>query len=119
MLDKKGLSVREFVIILAMIAVVIACAIPMIQHREEREREARDVALIRSAYEELRLEAIQNPEKEFRSEDVPVSQKKKGWQYSYLQETCERITGNVEGLPKPGGHAYVLWKDGQFTVIFE
>lgn len=119
MRNTKGLSVREFVIILVMAAVVIACAIPMINSRQEREREAVDVALIRSEYEELRLEAIQNPEKEFRSADVPISQRRKGWQNDYLRETCERITGYVEGTPKPGSIAYVIWKDSRFTVIFE
>lgn len=50
--NKKGFTLAELLIVVAIIAVLVAIAIPVFTTQLERSREATDIANIRSAYAE-------------------------------------------------------------------
>ena len=51
--NKKGFTLAELLIVVAIIAVLVAIAIPVFTSQLEKSREATDVANIRSAYAEV------------------------------------------------------------------
>ena len=58
--DKKGFTLAELLIVVAIIAVLVAIAIPVFTGQLEKAREAADMANIRAAYAEACLDAIEN-----------------------------------------------------------
>ena len=50
--NKKGFTLAELLIVVAIIAVLVAIAIPVFTNQLEKSREATDAANIRSAYAE-------------------------------------------------------------------
>ena len=50
--NKKGFTLAELLIVVAIIAVLVAIAIPVFTNQLERSREATDLANIRAAYAE-------------------------------------------------------------------
>ncbi|MBR1573132.1 MAG: prepilin-type N-terminal cleavage/methylation domain-containing protein [Lachnospiraceae bacterium] len=57
-LNRKGFTMAELLIVVAIIAVLVAIAIPIFTTQLEKAREATDVANIRAAYAEAAAEAI-------------------------------------------------------------
>lgn len=56
--NKKGFTLAELLIVVAIIAVLVAVAIPVFTTQLERSREATDVANVRSAYAALMADYI-------------------------------------------------------------
>ncbi len=56
--NKKGFTLAELLIVVAIIAVLVAIAIPVFNAQLEKSREAVDAANIRAAYAEVMTEAI-------------------------------------------------------------
>ena len=57
-MNKKGFTLAELLIVVAIIAVLVAIAIPVFTSQLEKSREATDAANIRAAYAEVMAEAI-------------------------------------------------------------
>lgn len=57
-LSKKGFTLAELLVVVAIIAVLVAVAIPVFTSQLERSREATDLANIRAAYAEVMTHAI-------------------------------------------------------------
>ena len=57
-LNKKGFTLMEMLIVVAIIAVLVAVAIPTFTSSLERSREAADLANVRSAYGKVSLAAL-------------------------------------------------------------
>ena len=77
-LNKKGFTLAELLIVVAIIAVLVAISIPIFTSQLEKSREATDMANIRAAYAELEAgllttEAAPTPI------EVTVQQKTAGW----------------------------------------
>lgn len=76
---KKGFTLAELLIVVAIIAVLVAISIPIFSAQLEKSREATDEANIRSAYAEVSADMLTNE-----SSDKPVKvtakQKKEGWE---------------------------------------
>ncbi len=51
--NKKGFTLAELLIVVAIIAVLVAIAIPVFSQQLEKSREATDIANVRSAYAEV------------------------------------------------------------------
>ena len=51
--NKKGFTLAELLIVVAIIAVLVAIAIPVFTSQLEKSREATDIANVRSAYAEV------------------------------------------------------------------
>jgi len=58
--NKKGFTLAELLIVVAIIAVLVAIAIPVFTTQLERSREATDLANIRSAYAEAMTDYLAN-----------------------------------------------------------
>jgi len=56
--NKKGFTLAELLIVVAIIAVLVAIAIPVFTSQLEKSREATDAANIRSAYAEVMAAAL-------------------------------------------------------------
>ena len=76
---KKGFTLAELLIVVAIIAVLVAISIPIFSAQLEKSREATDAANIRSAYAEVSADMLTN-ESSDKSVDVVAKQKKEGWQ---------------------------------------
>ncbi len=60
MLNKKGFTLAELLIVVAIIAVLVAIAIPVFTTQLERSREATDLSNIRAAYAEAVADYLAN-----------------------------------------------------------
>lgn len=56
--NEKGFTLAELLIVVAIIAVLVAIAIPIFTAQLEKSREATDVANIRAAYAEASVDAL-------------------------------------------------------------
>ncbi len=106
--NNKGFTLMEMLIVVAIIAVLVAIAIPVFTNQLEKAREATDAANIRSAYAEVMATALtdtgrttdttgtkndngvtkkvtDNGEATW-SKDVAPVQKQKGWQNTSITE---------------------------------
>ncbi|MBQ1749947.1 MAG: prepilin-type N-terminal cleavage/methylation domain-containing protein, partial [Lachnospiraceae bacterium] len=57
-LNKKGFTLAELLIVVAIIAVLVAIAIPIFTSQLEKAREATDAANIRAAYAEVQTAVL-------------------------------------------------------------
>ena len=107
----KGFTLAELLIVVAIIAVLTAIAIPVFTSQLEKSREATDLANIRSAYAEIVVEAIDN-NATTTTKTVTLKQQSDGWATTDAQANLETIAGgtaNVIGTPKKGGSAEISW----------
>ena len=86
--NKKGFTLAELLIVVAIIAVLVAIAIPVFNSQLEKSREATDMANIRAAYAEVAASALTDPDTSKKAE-VKLKQTKTGWQTT---------TGDVAGV---------------------
>ena len=99
--NKKGFTLAELLIVVAIIAVLVAISIPIFSAQLEKAREATDLANVRSAYAELVANYLTEGEAD--SIHVAAQQRQSGWQ-----------NGNASG-----GKAYIgtsLDGDGRISV---
>ena len=79
--NNKGFTLAELLIVVAIIAVLVAIAIPVFTAQLEKSREATDLANIRSAYAELMSEYLTwDGKTDIANIEVPVKQVQTGWQ---------------------------------------
>lgn len=101
----------EMLIVVVIIAVLVAVAIPTFTSSLERSREATDLANVRSAYGKVSLAALLDGSKT--TETVSLTQKQDGWQtpgtisIGGITEDSPRWNGT----PKAGGSCKVYYTD--------
>lgn len=76
--NKKGFTLAELLIVVAIIAVLVAIAIPIFTSQLEKSREATDIANVRAAYAEVVTSYLTT--NDAATMDVKAQQKKAGWQ---------------------------------------
>lgn len=76
---KKGFTLAELLIVVAIIAVLVAISSPIFSAQLEKSREATDVANIRSAYAEVSADLLTDDSSN-KEVEVPAKQKKPEWQ---------------------------------------
>lgn len=83
MRNKKGFTMAELLIVVAIVAVLVAVSVPVFANQLEKARESTDLANVRSAYAELMTEvnndAGGNNDKLY-MRTVALKQKKDGWE---------------------------------------
>ena len=101
-LNKKGFTLAELLIVVAIIAVLVAIAIPIFTSQLEKAREATDAANIRAAYAEVQAAVLTGEatgkatiEKDGSAkETITLKQQKDGWQNSF--EFPANLTGDKD-----------------------
>lgn len=118
--NKKGFTLAELLIVVAIIAVLVAIAIPVFNSQLEKSREATDMANIRAAYAEIAASALTDPDVDH-SAKVALKQTKAQWQ----TETTKDIAGvklsdiNDANMIKKNGEVevkYTAAADGSGTI---
>ena len=110
--SKKGFTLAELLIVVAIIAVLVAVVIPIFTSQLEKSRESVDAANIRSQYAEVMAEAISNGTdvnvdgSEF--EKLDLKQKESEWQNKELENNLNRIASIIDGSPQADGKACVV-----------
>ena len=111
----KGFTLMEMLIVIAIIAVLVAVAIPIFQNYLEKSRESTDLANVRSAYAEVAAEAMLNDSGEA-SKTVDLKQKQNDWQSAdtvtiagITHSNGEGDTDNWKGNPVAGGQCEVSY----------
>lgn len=88
---RKGFTLAELLIVVAIIGVLVAISIPIFSSQLEKAREATDLANIRSAYSEGCAEALTNSNKNCYVV-INIHQKEHGWQTKNVS-----LPGNLYG----------------------
>ena len=78
--EKNGFTLAELLIVVAIIAVLVAVAIPLFTSQLEKSRKATDLSNVRAAYAEVMADAMSNHSTGTYSRTVPLKQKTKDWQ---------------------------------------
>ena len=80
--NTKGFTLMEMLIVVAIIAILIAIAIPTFTAQLEKAREAADIANIRSKYSEAMVDYLEgNGTKDVTKVTPAMTQTKEKWQY--------------------------------------
>ena len=119
-ISRKGFTLAELLIVVAIIAVLVAVAIPIFGSQLEKSREAADLANVRAAYAEVLTEAnmgIYNKEV-----IVNLKQKQYDWQSADVitiggisHSVKEGDTYNWRGKPGAGGHCEISFDQKKGT----
>ncbi len=108
-MNKKGFTLAELLIVVAIIAVLVAISIPIFTAQLEKSREAVDAANIRAEYAEILSDAItgETIDKTYLdNHKVTLKQQTPGWQNSFdFPENLKEGTVN----PEKNGEATFTW----------
>lgn len=80
-LNKKGFTLAELLIVVAIIAVLVAVSIPIFTTQLEKAREATDLANIRAAYAEAMVDLLDNNGEGGDAQSVKMVQTTSGWDH--------------------------------------
>ena len=138
--NKKGFTLMEMLIVVAIIAVLVAIAIPVLSGTLEKSREAADAANLRAAYAECAIAVLDGTAGDGvkidettgdASKEVASTQKQTGWQNTTIENigglavTTTTTSGNntttTENIPALINGAKwkvtVAAKDGKVTIV--
>lgn len=117
----RGFTLAELLIVVAIIAVLTAVAIPVFASQLEKSREATDTASIRGQYAEVMARAnatggnVNVDGSEFGK--VQLRQRNEYWQNNGMENSLESL-GAFDGYPAPGGVAWVSYSaEGTSNVV--
>lgn len=111
--NKKGFTLAELLIVVAIIAVLVAIAIPIFTSQLEKSRQAADAANIRSAYAEAMVMAI---EKGSGSATTPKMQHTQSWSYGF--ETASIGKEPLSSASKTSGDTVTVTVTESGSVMF-
>jgi len=119
--NNKGFTLAELLIVVAIIAVLVAIAIPVFGAQLEKSREATDAANIRSAYAEIMVKAIDD-DATTSTKPVSLKQTQAKWQNSDLKTGLKTVFGlqtsastQLDNVAK-GKTATIKWTSGTSTT---
>lgn len=120
--NRSGFTLTEMLIVIALIAVLVAIAIPTIASQLERSREAADLANVRAAYAQVSAEALLgNPQF---TVTVDLKQKQADWQSAnpvniggIVHDKNQGDTVNWKGVATPNGTCTVSYDKDHGIIL--
>lgn len=120
--NRSGFTLMEMLIVIALIAVLVAIAIPAIASQLERSREAADLANVRAAYAQVSAEALLgNPQF---TVTVDLKQKQADWQSAnpvniggIVHDKNQGDTYNWKGVATPNGTCTVSYDKDHGIIL--
>ena len=120
--NKNGFTLMEMLIVIAIIAVLIAVAIPVFASQLEKTREATDLANVRSAYAQVSTEALLGDSET--TVTVNLKQKQADWQSvdpvnigGIVHSKSQGDTVNWIGVAAPNGTCVVSYKEDYGIIL--
>lgn len=120
--NKNGFTLMEMLIVIAIIAVLIAVAIPVFASQLEKNREATDLANVRSAYAQVSTEALLGDSEA--TVTVNLKQKQADWQSvdpvnigGIVHSKSQGDTKNWIGVAAPNGTCVVSYKEDYGIIL--
>ncbi|MDD3277253.1 MAG: prepilin-type N-terminal cleavage/methylation domain-containing protein [Lachnospiraceae bacterium] len=120
--EKKGFTLAELLIVVAIIAVLVAISIPIFTSQLEKSREAVDAANIRATYAECQTAILTDGNiDKVTTKEITLKQQKNDWQTTNI-DWPKNLT--VSGEPTAKGKATFTYTaatataDGTLTVTF-
>ena len=120
--NKNGFTLMEMLIVIAIIAVLIAVAIPVFASQLEKAREATDLANVRSAYAQMSTEALLGDSEA--TVTVNLKQKQADWQSvdpvnigGIVHSKSQGDTKNWIGVAAPNGTCVVSYKEDYGIIL--
>lgn len=120
--NKNGFTLMEMLIVIAIIAVLIAVAIPVFASQLEKTREATDLANVRSAYAQVSTEALLGDSEA--TVTVNLKQKQADWQSvdpvnigGIVHSKSQGDTENWIGVAAPNGTCVVSYKEDYGIIL--
>lgn len=120
--NKNGFTLMEMLIVIAIIAVLIAVAIPVFASQLEKAREATDLANVRSAYAQVSTEALLGDSEA--TVTVNLKQKQADWQSvdpvnigGIVHSKSQGDTKNWIGVAEPNGTCVVSYKEDYGVIL--
>lgn len=116
---KKGFTLMELLIVIAIIVVLVAIMIPVLNGQLEKAREATDAANIRAAYAEVMVKALDQDA--VQTQTVDLTQQKDGWQSNVKDAKIGGKALENWGDSKAGGTATVTYNENEtnpLTITF-
>ena len=107
-----GFTLAELLVVVAIIAVLVAVAIPVFSSQLEKSREATDLANVRSAYAEVMTQAITASQGDDISKTVDLVQQQDGWQTAGSIDIGGITPDDSQrwiGTPRAGGKCRVYY----------
>ena len=92
--NNKGFTLAELLIVVAIIAVLVAIAVPVFTQQLEKSREATDMSNVRSAYAEAIADYLSNGATGTVTKTATARQVQSGWQNSENGKLETRIDGS-------------------------
>lgn len=120
--NKNGFTLMEMLIVIAIIAVLIAVAIPVFASQLEKTREATDLANVRSAYAQVSTEALLGDSEA--TVTVDLKQKQADWQSvdpvnigGIVHSKSQGDTKNWIGVAAPNGTCVISYKEDYGVIL--
>ena len=114
--NKKGFTLAELLVVVGIIAVLIAIAIPVFTNQLEKSREAVDAANIRSAYAEVVSQGLVDTSTATTVvKNVNLKQQTAGWE-STPEFPANLTVSTSAGSPIVGGHAVLTYTKATGTI---
>ena len=120
--NKNGFTLMEMLIVIAIIAVLIAVAIPVFASQLEKTREATDLANVRSAYAKVSTEALLGNSEA--TVTVDLKQKQADWQSldpvnigGIVHSKSQGDTVNWKGVAEPNGTCVVSYNEDYGIIL--
>lgn len=113
---KRGFTIAELLVVVAIIAILVAIGIPVFTSWLEKSKEATDAANIRSKYAEMMAEVLSdnyNYDNDSNKYVVQLVQNKDNW-----QTNMDLPFGKINGSPKKNGKATLYYKDDMSILDF-
>ena len=101
MTNKKGFTLAELLIVVAIIAVLVAIAIPVFTTQLEKSREATDISNVRAAVAEVTTQFLADGAQKSFSATVTPQQKQANWQNSNNGKLYTRVDGVEKSVTVP------------------